>query len=204
MNKNFAKNLKIFTKNDIFKSFFLLFIFFVIIFIFFNNNYLQFIANDFHKIANTDLKVYFLNVGNASANVVIFPNKTSMIIDTGSQASEDEFLKSVELIFSANKIKKVDWLVLTHSDEDHIGGAVSLLKKYQIDTIYRPKLYSNSTLEEPNNLYLQEVETQIYEDVIDNVLTEPNCEVKFIDEEIMQVGESTILKFWEIQSEKNK
>lgn len=196
MKQKILKKYANITKNDIFKSFFLLFLAILTIFVFINSYYLQFIINGFYQIFDANIQVYYLNVGQASASVVIFPNGSSMIIDTGSQDSEAEFLKSVDLIFSQNKIKHLDYLVLTHSDEDHVGGAVGLLEKYQVYTIYRPKILSQSKLENENTNGLMEVDTFVYAEVMTSVLSEPNCDVLFVEDSTMKMGHETTLRFW--------
>lgn len=187
------KKFKNITKNDILKSFFILLTAVLLLFLFINYSYIEFAYNGFSQLAEKDLQVYYLNVGQASANVVIFPNKSSMIIDTGSQDSEEDFLQAVDNIFNSNKIKTVDFLVLTHSDEDHIGGAEAVLEKYQVNTIFRPQLLTTT---EQSQFDFKVVDTQIYENVISMAYKEPNCEVMFTQNIVLNVGGEVFVRFW--------
>ena len=57
-----------------------------------------------------------------------------MLIDSGNNQDGYyivEFLK-------AQNIEKIDYFILTHCDEDHIGGAYKILDELQIGTLYMP------------------------------------------------------------------
>lgn len=163
---------------------------FVLIFVLFfvllvlNEYNIQFLYNGFHKLTDAKLQVYFLDVGQASSTLVILPTGKTLLVDTGSGDSEKDFLESVDKILSENKLKEIDMLVLTHSDEDHVGGAVSLLAKYQVNAVYRPKLISTSPLDVPP-ADMKVVDSWIYEEVLTAVYQEPNCEVEFLEDEII-------------------
>jgi len=92
-----------------------------------------------------NLDITFFNVGNSDAILVKLPNGKQFLVDTGRSnpygASSgktiiDEYLKS-----SGNK--KLEAIILTHPDSDHIGGCLDVLK------FSKPlKIYQTST---PNN-----------------------------------------------------
>jgi len=145
---------------------------------------IQYLYNGFHKLKSADLQVYFLDVGQASATLVILPSGKTLLVDTGSGESEKDFLKSVDRILSENKLKEIDILILTHSDEDHVGGAVSLLKKYQVNNIYRPKIISMSELDIQTS-DMKVIDSWIYDDVITAVYSEPNCTVEFVEDKLI-------------------
>ena len=77
-----------------------------------------------------------------------------MLIDSGNDQDGYyivEFLK-------AQNVKKIDYFILTHFDEDHIGGAYKILEELEIGVLYMPansnetKTYAKliSTIEEYN------------------------------------------------------
>ncbi len=151
------------------------------------NNLLEinYFLNGFNKLFRSDFEVYCLDVGQASANLIIFPNNKSMIIDTGGQSTAENFVENVEYILHKNKINKIDYLILTHADEDHVGGAVKLLETFQVDNIIRPK--NVSRYEENPNSYLV-VETIVYTNVVNAILNEPHCDVTFTQNETFDFG----------------
>ena len=148
---------------------------------FINTYDIQFFANGFTKLAGKELQVYFLDVGQANATLIILPTGKVMIVDTGSQDSSDDFMVSVEKILSSNGLEEVDILLLTHSDEDHVGGTLKLLERYQVHKVLRPKVLSTSETDQNDTGYVM-VDTNIYNEVISAVWEEPNCEVEFIED----------------------
>lgn len=152
---------------------------FVVFFVFvlLNQTNIQFYANGFENVWSQPLQVYYLQVGQANASLVVLPNKTAMVIDAGSQESEKDFISAVDYILSKNKISTIKYLVLSHSDEDHIGGAVALLKKYQVDNVFRSKQLARN---EQSSYIYNRVDTVVFEQTINAVLQEPDCNVQFI------------------------
>jgi len=83
------------------------------------------------------LRVTFLDVGQGDATLLEFPNGTTLLIDCGPVTSRfDTGEKTILSFFRAKGISKLDALVLTHPDNDHIGGAISLLSALAINRIY--------------------------------------------------------------------
>lgn len=172
-------------------------ILFVLVFVLviINQYNIQFWANGFDKLSGKALQVYYLDVGQANATLIILPTGRTMVVDTGSGESSASFIKSVSKILSENGLEEIDILVLTHSDEDHIGGAIELLEKYQVNSIYRPKLISKSDSDVKNTDFMV-VETLIYEQVISAVYEEPNCDVQFIEDKVFVEGENCVIEFF--------
>ncbi len=80
------------------------------------------------------LTVYFFDVGNADSSLLLFPDGVVMLIDAGNRndgALIADFLRSIG-------IKTIDYFVLTHPHEDHIGGAVDVFDMLKISTVCMP------------------------------------------------------------------
>jgi competence protein ComEC len=79
--------------------------------------------------ATGDLKLTLLDVGQGLAAVIQTANHT-LVYDTGAKFSADSDQgKNILLPFLHQQgINKVDQLVISHGDNDHIGGAESLIK----------------------------------------------------------------------------
>ena len=84
-----------------------------------------------------NLVITNLSVGKADC-AIIQCQDTVGIIDTGTKDSYD----TVESFIKNNSIDSFDFMVITHYDKDHIGGAVPLLEKYKTDRIYIPDYVS--------------------------------------------------------------
>jgi competence protein ComEC len=171
----------------------------VFAFVYINQYDIQFTASGLNKMASAETQVYCLDVGQASASLLIFPTRRTMLIDTGSEDSSDEFLRDVDKILTENNLSVIDILVLTHSDEDHVGGALKLLEKYQVNNVYRPKLISLSAFDERGTGY-NVVTTQIYKQVITAIYKEPDCTVSFINDKTFVEGEGCTVTFYSCSS----
>ena len=105
------------------------------------------------NINRENLNIFYLNVGQADSTFITI-NGCNMLIDSGNEQDGYyivEFLK-------AQNVKKIDYFILTHFDEDHIGGAYKILEELEIGVLYMPansnetKTYAKliSTIEEYN------------------------------------------------------
>jgi len=73
---------------------------------------------------NSHLKVTFFDVGAGHAALVQFPGRERMLIDGGGSVREDFDIGRMVVAPSllALKIKRVDYLVLSHPESDHMNG----------------------------------------------------------------------------------
>ncbi len=84
------------------------------------------------------LVVTNLSVGKADSAMLQYDGITG-IIDTGSDYTFgiiDDWLKK-------HGISILDYMILTHYDQDHIGGAIKLLRTYDVKKIYLPDYISS-------------------------------------------------------------
>lgn len=88
------------------------------------------------------LKVHFIDVGQADAILIQLPNKQNMLIDAGNNADAD----FVENYIKKAGIKKIDFLVGTHPHEDHIGGLDAVIRNFDIGKVILPdKAHTSQT-----------------------------------------------------------
>ena len=118
------------------------------------------------KVVSTQncLLVHFINVGQGDAIAINFPTGKTMLIDTGTEEKSVTYTNYIkDNVISNSQTKKLDYLVLTHADNDHIGGALRLLNEFEIGTVYLPYLSDDT------ETYIQ----------LKNYITE-NCNFKYI------------------------
>lgn len=102
------------------------------------------------NIVTTDLKVYYLDVGQADS-ILISNNNHNMLIDAGN--NEDGPLL-VKYIKEELNITKFDYVVGTHPHEDHIGGLDDIINNFQVDNVLLPEVTTT---------------TKTFEDVLDAI-----------------------------------
>ena len=80
---------------------------------------------------NEDFNVLFMYVGQADSTLIKYKNKT-MLIDAGN--NEDG--KNIVKFLKDKGIIKLDYIVGTHYDEDHIGGLDDIIENFDIGKFY--------------------------------------------------------------------
>ena len=84
------------------------------------------------SVAPGDLRVTVFDVGQGDAMLVQFPNGRRLLVDAGGMNADGRDLgeRVVGPALRARGIRRVDYLLVTHADADHIGGAASLVREF--------------------------------------------------------------------------
>lgn len=82
-----------------------------------------------------DLQIHFIDVGQGDAILIITPQKHTVLIDTGGSLNANfDIGKRVTLPYLRHYgITKLDYIILSHSDTDHAGGAKAILIKIPVN-----------------------------------------------------------------------
>ena len=86
-----------------------------------------------------NLSVYFFNAGKADA-CVISDGEHTVMIDTG----ESELYEDIASYFEQNNISKLDCLIITHFDKDHVGSASSVIENIDVETVFQSNVPKES------------------------------------------------------------
>ncbi len=86
-----------------------------------------------------ELQVYFLDVGQADAALVI-QNGYTMLIDGGNAHDGPDIIKFLK----GKNITKLDVVVATHAHEDHVGSLSTIIDEFTVNKIYCPVNTYNS------------------------------------------------------------
>ena len=87
-----------------------------------------------------ELQVHFIDVGQGASQLIIGSSGKTILIDAGNNNQEEEIVAYLR----KNGIQKIDILVGTHPDADHIGGLDAVIDNFEIGKIYMPKVQSNT------------------------------------------------------------
>ncbi|MGQ3331212.1 lamin tail domain-containing protein [Halorubrum sp. FL23] len=104
-----------------------------------------------------ELTVYMLNVGQGSSTLIIGPTGETILIDSGDWRDDGE---GVINFLEAKDITRIDHLVTSHADADHIGGHAAIIDHFEttgdgVGAVYDPGIASSSATYES---YLDAIE----------------------------------------------
>jgi len=94
---------------------------------------------DSENTSYNGLRVSYIDVGQGDSELIQVNGK-NLLIDAGPNSSRSKFMSYLD----RQDIKKLDYVIATHPDEDHIGGMSDVIKKYDVDTFIAPKKISNT------------------------------------------------------------
>lgn len=81
-----------------------------------------------------DFQVHFIDCGQAKSIYLLLPNGENMLVDCGEDETSANYLK-------AQNVSTVDYLIVTHSDLDHVGGAKQVFESFNVRYCYRPYIH---------------------------------------------------------------
>ena len=79
-------------------------------------------------LTSPKMKVHFLDVGQGDSIFIQAPNGKTMLID----ASTKEYGDTVISYLKAQNVKRLDYVVATHPDADHIGGLTAVVNAFDV------------------------------------------------------------------------
>lgn len=86
------------------------------------------------------LRVIFLDVGQGASQLLISPSGKTMLIDAGNNDREQAMLDYLK----EYGVNRLDIVIGTHPDADHIGGLDRVIDHVDIGEIYMPKIQANT------------------------------------------------------------
>ena len=96
---------------------------------------------------NKNTYIYFIDVGQGDLELIVTENNESILIDTGGKLSykteswkqrNKEFnlmSSSVIPFIKSIGLKKIDYLIITHGDYDHMGESINLVNNFKVDKV---------------------------------------------------------------------
>ena len=130
--------------------------------------------------SNYDFKIYFFNAGKADA-ILLSKDGKYIMIDTGEESLSNEILA----YFKNNNIKKLDYLIITHFDKDHVGSAATIINSIEVDNVLQSNYPKES---EVYNKYLEALSNK----KITPITVSGNYEIELAGLNIVVNGPDTI------------
>ncbi len=119
-------------------SFLLMFVYLVLIYFFFSKKkkVLLIILIIIHYNINAirkDSYVMALDVGEGDSLIIKNKNKT-ILIDTGGSPNYS-YYKDIIMFLKSDGIRKINYLILSHGDFDHMGEAINIVENFKVDKV---------------------------------------------------------------------
>lgn len=119
------------------------------------------VADEKMPMQDCQAKVTFFDVGKGDA-ILIETSGHQVMIDAGYDDTADAILGYLK----EQSIDKLDYLVITHFDKDHVGGADRIIKEVETENVLQPDYESES------GQYKEYVEAMIDEGIEPDVVTQ--------------------------------
>ncbi len=127
--------------------------------------------------SENDLKVHFIDVGQADCTLIELPQGKVMLIDAGNNGDGEDVVSYLKM----QGIENIDVLVGTHPHEDHIGGLDDVINNFKISEVYMPKVQSNTktfldvlNAVKQNNLTIKTAKAGV------NIISDEDLNIKFV------------------------
>jgi len=80
------------------------------------------------------LQIYFVDVEGGQATLFVTPQGQSLLIDTGWPGNNGRDANRIAAAAKDAGVKKIDFVLITHYHDDHVGGAPQLAAKIPVAT----------------------------------------------------------------------
>lgn len=117
------------------------------------------------KTSDSDFAVYYLDAGQSDCSIIVCDDQV-MMIDAGTY---DQVENIREALLSLN-ISRIDYMVITHQHDDHMGGAATIIQNYDVKNIIMPRL---SDVNMVTTYAYEELLTSISERNVNAIAAEP-------------------------------
>lgn len=92
-------------------------------------------------IFNFNTKVYFVDVGQGDCSLIITEKNKKILIDGGGSESYDVGKNTTLPYLLDRRINKLDFVIISHFDSDHVQGLFTVLKNIKVENIIFSKQF---------------------------------------------------------------
>jgi competence protein ComEC len=137
-----------------------------------------------------DVKVYFLDVGEADA-ILIDSNGKYVLIDSGNNEDGNNLVSYMKEV----GVERLEYVIGTHAHEDHIGSMSYIIKKFDIDHYIMPSTKTDYNSYTYTIKALDKKEMGVEEPKIDSIikLDEVSCKYLYYDNNEEDLNNNSII-----------
>ena len=100
-------------------------------------------------------RITFMDTGKSDC-ILIEMDGVMILNDT---ADEDDY-KMIEQTLEEKDVQKIDYMIISHFDKDHIGSAPELIRNFKVDSVIMPDFWGDSSLYQDMIAAIQETDTE--------------------------------------------
>ena len=138
----------------------------------------------YRRIYRSDLEITCLAVGHGQAVFVALPGKKNLLFDAGSLNVKNCGQRVVLPFLRQRGISRLDAVILSHDDIDHINGVPEIVSGCKTGGVYA------------NRAFLEEAETLSTAGFLDDCLTREGLELKLLPDQLETGGGAKITLLW--------
>lgn len=140
-------------------------------------------AIDGVKPVDSDFAVYYLDVGQSDCTIVICDDEVLMI-DCGTYNQLNTIRQSIHSL----EIDKIDYILITHQHDDHMGSATDLLNDITVENFIMPKLaQSNNVTSKTYNVLINSLDSKNI-----NKIVAQDCKSFMLGEALVEILSPTV------------
>lgn len=102
------------------------------------------------------LEVVFLDAGKSDA-IVILTDSSTVLIDAGRNSMG----KEIVALLKTRQVERVDVMIITHFDKDHVGGADKVLEAIPVNLVIEPVYQKESKQRDDYMQALEQTQTRV-------------------------------------------
>ena len=127
-------------------------------------------------VVSGEMQMHFLDIGQGDCILVMSEGET-MLVDTGDR--DDNYNQKIIDYLNHYEITTIDYLILTHPDADHIGGAPDVINTFDVEKCIMPDYEKDTKIFEDTLSALEERNVEVIEAVSGNTFSvgEAECEI---------------------------
>lgn len=141
-----------------------------------------------------DMKVHFIDVGQGDSILIQSPDGKNILVDGGTKAAGAD----VVAFLKTKGVNKLDYVVATHPDADHIGGLISVLNSFAVSNFVNSgKVHTTETyadlltlINEKNINYIEPTQEDI---LLGDWNSDFYLQVLYADKEAAETNDASIV-----------
>ena len=98
-------------------------------------------------------QINFVDVGNGDCTIINLPDGKILMVDCGLNTNKN--LSAITSVLKGFNAQQIDFLILTHPDADHVGGAKQIIKQFNVKTAFIPNIAKLQQFEQFNEVVKQ-------------------------------------------------